>query len=288
MRVSFPRRAWPALLLALGAASGSAAAAAAQQVTIDATAAPAPAETGFLRLGSNRSPSGQTIDATSRYLQRDGQPWLPVMGEFHYSRYPEDRWEEEILKMKAAGVEIIASYVIWIHHEEEEGRFDWSGQRNLRRFVELAARHGLYSYPRIGPWSHAEVRNGGIPDWVLQRVGSAARSNDSTYLAAAQRFYAQIGEQLRGLLWKDGGPIIGIQLENEYNARGPGRGEEHILELKRMALGVGLDVPLYTVTGWDNTVLPPAEGLPVFGGYPDMPGEPSTERVPTSGGCASR
>ena len=103
------------------------------------------------------------------------------MGEFHYSRMPEAQWEEEILKMKAAGVEIIATYVIWIHHEEIEGQFDWSGQRDLRRFVQLCGKHGMYVYPRIGPWAHGEVRNGGLPDWVLKR--SAVRRNDPSYLS---------------------------------------------------------------------------------------------------------
>lgn len=248
--------------------------------TIDATAAvPAP-ETGFLKQGTATSPTGSTIGTNSRYLLKDGKPWLPVMGEFHFSRYPEDEWEAELLKMKAGGIEIIASYVIWNHHEEVKGAFDWTAQRDVRRFVELAGRHGLYAYPRIGPWSHAEVRNGGFPDWLVQEVGAGLRSNDSTYLRYVTRWYDEIAAQLRGLLWKDGGPIIGIQLENEYNLRGPGRGEEHILTLKRLALRSGFDVPLYTVTGWDNTVLPPAEVIPVFGGYPDMPWDSSIEELP--------
>ena len=81
----------------------------ATRVVIDAVAQPEPAESGFLRLGSTVSPSGHTIAATSRYLTLDGAPWLPVMGEFHFSRYPADRWEDEIMKMKAAGVQVISS-----------------------------------------------------------------------------------------------------------------------------------------------------------------------------------
>lgn len=250
------------------------------QLAIDATEPAAAAETGFLKLGHNTSPDRHTIGATSAYLTRDGKPWLPIMGEFHYSRYPEDQWERELLKMKAGGVDIVASYVIWLHHEEEQGIFDWSGQRNLRRFVELAAKHGIYAYPRIGPWSHAEVRNGGFPDWLVRQSGSNLRSNDATYLAHVERWYNEIAQQLRGLLWKEGGPIIGIQLENEYNQRGPARGEDHILALKRLALKSGFDVPLYTVTGWDNTVVPAAEVIPVFGGYPDMPWDASIEELP--------
>ena len=254
----------------------------AQTITIDARPQPSPPETTYLHMGANTSPSGHTIGVNSRYLTKDGKPYLPVMGEFHYSRYPENEWDTELAKMKAAGVDIVASYVIWIHHEEEKGVFDWSGQRNLRKFVELAQKNGLYVFPRIGPWSHAEVRRGGFPDWLVNEVGDRLRSNDSTYLHYTDRFYNQIFQQVKGLLWKDGGSIIGIQLENEYNPRGPGRGEEHILTLKRLAVNAGFDVPLYTVTGWDNAVLPSREVLPVFGGYPDMPWDQSIEELPPS------
>ena len=274
------RQKWMLLTLAAISPCQSAAAQTPARYVIDARTQPSPPETTFLKLGTTVSPTGHTIAANSRYLVRDGKPWLPVMGEFHYSRYPEAEWEQELLKMKAGGVDIVASYVIWIHHEEEKGRFDWSGQRNLRRFAELAAQHGLYFYPRIGPWSHAEVRRGGFPDWLASEVGDNLRSNDSSYLAYVDRWYGEIAQQLRGMLWKEGGPIIGIQLENEYNQRGPGRGEEHILTLKRLALKHGFDVPLYTVTGWDNTVVPPAEVIPVFGGYPDMPWDQSVEELP--------
>jgi hypothetical protein len=210
---------------------------------------------------------------------RDGKPWLPVMGEFHYTRYPESYWEEEILKMKASGVNVISTYIFWIHHEEIEGQFDWSGRRNLRKFAELCAKHGMLFYPRIGPWAHGEVRNGGLPDWVLNK--SAIRSNDPVYLAEVKQFYSQIGQQLHGLLWKDGGPVIGMQIENEYALNGPGQGREHLAALKQMAIDSGLDVPLYTVTGWDNAVVPEDLFLPIYGGgYPDAPWDESTEVLP--------
>jgi hypothetical protein len=247
-------------------------------VRIDATApapTPQPVEA---QLGSNRSPRGETIAVNSQYLTLDGKPWLPVMGEFHYSRYPADRWEEEILKMKAAGVQIVSAYVIWLHHEQAQGQFDWSGQRDLRRFVELCAKHGMYVYPRIGPWAHAEVRHGGLPDWVMAM--GPTRENDPQYLAAVNKFYQQIGTQLKGEMWKDGGPVIGIQIENEYRASGKGKGVEHIRTLKQMALKAGFDVPLYTVTGWDGAAIPLDQALPVFGGYPDAPWDGTPHKLP--------
>jgi hypothetical protein len=231
--------------------------------------------------GFAKSPSGSVLALNRRYLTRDGKPWLPVVGEFHYTRYPESRWEEEILKMKAAGVDVVATYVFWIHHEEIEGQFDWQGRRDLRRFIELCAKHGMLVEPRIGPWDHGEVRNGGFPDWLLKKAHST-RANDPVYLGYVRTWYAHVAQQLKGLLWKDGGPIIGIQLENEYSARGPGAGEEHILELKRVAIQSGLDVPFYFITGWDNAAVPARAVIPVYGGYPDAPWDTSSGKLPPS------
>jgi beta-galactosidase len=248
-------------------------------VRIDASqpfSEPAPAR---FEGGSAKSPGGSVLGVNSRFLTLDGKPWLPVMGEFHFSRYPRAEWEEEILKMKAAGVNIVATYVIWIHHEEIEGRFDWEGQRDLRAFTQLCAKHGMYVLARIGPWDHGEVRNGGFPDWVLEK--SKTRVNDPIYLGEVRIWYGQIAQQLKGQLWKDGGPVLGIQLENEYAQRGPGAGEEHILELKKIAIESGFDVPLYMITGWDNAVVPLGAVLPFYGGYPDAPWDGSlTRRAP--------
>ena len=266
----------PLMLLAL-AMSGQAFG---DSITIDArTTTQVPGPSSY-HGGTLSSPSGRTIGINSLYLTMDRRPWLPVMGEFHYSRVPEFEWEEELLKMKSAGVQIISTYVIWIHHEEIEGEFDWSGRRDLRSFVELCGKHGLYVIARIGPWTHGEVRNGGFPDWLLKK--GPTRRNDPIFMASVAPFYAQVGAQLKGLLWKDGGPVIGIQLENEYAARGPLQGDEYILALKNLAIKNGLDVPLYTVTGWDNAVVPRGEVLPVFGGYPDAPWDASLTELPPS------
>ena len=236
-------------------------------IQIDASAAVAPPETGYLHVGGV-SPSGQSLQVNSRFLTLDGKPWLPVMGEFHFSRSPEKYWEEELLKMKAGGVQIVAAYVFWIHHEEVEGQFDWTGQRDLRRFVALCARHGLSVYLRIGPWDHGEARNGGFPDWLVARK-IPLRRNDPEYLKYVARFYGQLGAQIKGQLWQQGGPILGVQIENEYGETGPGAGAEHLAQLKKLAVAAGIAPPLFSVTGWPNHDFPPQEFVPVFGGYPD-------------------
>lgn len=201
------------------------------------------------------------IEVTSRYLTRGGRPWFPVSGEFHYTRYPAGEWEEELLKMKAGGVTVVASYVIWIHHEETEGRVRFDGDRDLRRFAELCARHGLDFIPRIGPWVHAEVRNGGLPDWVSAR-DCVPRTDDPVYLEAVGAWFEAVAEQLRGLDRANGGPIVAVQIENELYDQ-PG----HLLTLKRMAQKAGLSAPLWTSTAWGGVQLPPDELLPLYGGY---------------------
>jgi len=213
-------------------------------------------------MGTPTNPDGVAITLNNYYLIKGGKPWFPVMGEMHYARYPEGLWDDAIKKMKAGGLDIVATYCFWIHHEEVEGEFDFSGRRNLRRFIEKCKKNNMYVWLRIGPFCNGEVRNGGIPDWVRQQ-GIKARSNDPDYLKLAENLYRQYFNQVKGLLYKDGGPIIGIQLDNELN------NPEHILELKRIAREVGFDVPVYTVTGWNNVVIPEKEVIPVQAGYPD-------------------
>lgn len=247
-------------------------------ITVPSTV-PVP-ETGFLNLGHHPHPT-RALTVNSRYLSLDGRPWMPVMGEFHYSRYPQDEWAGELAKLKAGGVDIVASYVIWNHHEPFQGEWRWDGRRDLARFIDLAAQAGLLVYLRPGPWVHAEVRLGGFPDWLAATC--EPRSNDPAYLAHVRRLYGQIGQQAKGRLWCDGGPVIGLQLENEYGATGPGRGAEHIAELKRLAIEAGLTVPVYTVTGWPTLDIPPREVLPVSGAYADGFWQGSREALPPSG-----
>jgi beta-galactosidase len=237
---------------------------------------PPPASSAGFHPGTAHAPDGSTIEVDSDSLLLDGKRWTPVMGEFHFSRYPADEWREELIKMKEGGIDIVSTYVFWIHHEEQEGKWDWSGSRNLRKFIETAGEVGLKAIVRCGPWCHGEVRNGGTPDWVLKK-GWRVRSNDPRYLEASKSLYKQIAAQLDGLLWKDGGPVIGVQLENEF--KGPA---EHLLRLKEIAQQVGLDVPLYTRTGWTDTrpPLPFGEILPLYGVYAEGFWDRSLEPMP--------
>ena len=217
----------------------------------------------------------------------DGKRCFPVMGEMHFSRYPHKYWKEELFKIKSGGVDIVSLYTIWIHHEETEGEFDFTGDKNLRAFLEDVQRTGLYCFLRIGPWAHGEARNGGFPDWLLDKEktnGFRTRTNDEEYLHYVKTFYEKIFEQVKGLFIKDGGPIIGIQIENEYGHVGGQtgeEGEEHMKTLYNMAREIGFDAPLWTATGWGGAVT--GGLLPVMGGYCEAPWDQRLTEIEPSG-----
>ena len=195
----------------------------------------------------------------------DGRRVCPVMGEVHYSRIPAAEWQQEVRKMKEGGVTVIACYVFWNHIEETEGMFDWSGQRDLRTFLEVCQAEGLPVVLRVGPFCHGEVRCGGIPDWIFAK-GCKVRSQDPVFLKYVERLYRQIFTQVQGLQWKDGGPVMACQFDNEYRGSG-----DYLMALKKMALGIGFDLPFYTRTGWPelSKPVPFGEMIPLYGDYAD-------------------
>jgi beta-galactosidase len=270
--------------------------------TIDVTKVRTDVKRGHLDLGGH-SIKGDTIGVNSFYIERNGKPFIPVIGEFHFSRYPHQYWDEELKKMKAGGITVVATYVFWNMHEFKEGKFDWTGDLNVRQFTELCAKNGLEVLMRVGPFAHGEIRNGGLPDWLYGRPIDV-RSNDQTYLFYTNRLYQEIGQQLKGLMFKDGGPIIGVQLENEYqHSTAPwgftyqdapkertvaGRdrkiiqdgvginnlgnefadeGRDHMKTLKKLALKAGLVAPIYTATGWGFATIVEKGSIPVMAGY---------------------
>lgn len=257
---------------------------------------------GHLDLGGSNS-KGDSIGVNSFYIERNGKPFIPVIGEFHYSRYPSQYWDEELKKMKAGGISIIATYVFWNMHEFKEGKFNWTGDLNVRLFTELCAKNGLDVLMRVGPFDHGEIRNGGLPDWLYGRPIDV-RSNDPAYLFYVNRLYQEIGKQLNGLMFKDGGPIIGVQIENEYqhsaapwgftyqdapreytvaqrdwkitqvgvgvNKQGnefADVGIDHMKTLKSLAIKAGLIAPIYTATGWGYATIIEKGSIPVMAGY---------------------
>lgn len=247
---------------------------------------------GRMAACGGQSPYGEQLGFTNYYMTRNQQPYIPVVGEFHYSRFSYLHWEEELLKMKAGGIEIVATYVFWIMHEELEGEFSWEGNLNLRHFVDLCAKHGLKLIVRIGPFCHGEVRNGGMPDWLFS-YPLEVRSNDERYLHYVTRLYQQIARQLEGRLFQQGGPIIAVQLENEYMHAGApldawgyssgrfltsGRdGQKHLERLRQIAEDAGIRPLFFTATAWGGAAVPEQDTLPMLAGYaytPWIPNQP--------------
>ncbi|PWK88421.1 glycosyl hydrolase family 35 [Lentzea atacamensis] len=198
----------------------------------------------------------------SHLVRRDGSPWLPVSGEFHFSRFPAAFWRRELLLMKAGGIDLVTTYLFWNHHEEVRGQHRFDGDRDVRRFTELCAELGLSVVLRIGPWTHGECRNGGFPDW-LSDVDCEPRTDDPAYLGIVRPYYAAIARQLKGLWWDDGGPVMAVQVENELRHQ-PG----HLATLRALAEVAGMSAPLWTATAWDGARLPP-DLLPVHSAYPE-------------------
>ena len=221
-----------------------------------------------------------------RSLFRNGKRWFPVMGEIHYSRYPHEFWRESLNKMKAGGVDIVSAYTIWIHHEEIEGQYDFTGDRDLKGFLQACRDCGVKLLLRIGPWSHAEARNGGFPDWLLKK-DFPLRENDERYFETVRKWYARLYQESKDFLCapdKDDNVIIGVQIENEYGHCGglsDESGDEHMRRLQQIAKEEGFNLPLYTATGWGGART--GGMLPVMGGYCDAPWDQRVTKIEPSG-----
>lgn len=212
---------------------------------------------------SNTEGPHERLRLTSRWIEVDGAPTVPVTGELHFSRIPRRRWEEQLRLLVASGLTSVSTYVFWIHHERERGHVRFDGDLDVAAFLETAERVGIDVILRIGPWCHGEVRNGGHPDWVVEALGDRARTNDAEYLALVRDWYRRIAEQVRPFCGPDR-PIVGIQLENELHDQ-----PDHIAALKAIARDVGLSAPLWTATGWGGAILPPHDVFPLYSGYAD-------------------
>lgn len=219
--------------------------------------------------GTNVKPNGDKIEITTKCMRVNDQVKVPVMGEMHYSRVPANEWRDYVRKMKDGGLTMLATYVFWIHHEENEGEFNFKGQRDIDAFLKVCEEENMPVVLRIGPWDHGECVDGGFPSWLIDRCGANSgrlRSVDPEFMAAVEKFWTRLFKEVDGHLWKQGGCVAGIQLENE--CRGPWK---YFETLKSLALKVGYDVPFYTRTGWPKMSGRAVYGeiLPLFGDYAD-------------------
>jgi len=177
----------------------------------------------------------------------NGQPFLIRCGEMHFARIPTEYWQHRLRMARAMGLNTVCAYLFWNYHEPEPGHFNFSGNADAAQFCRLAQAEGLKVILRPGPYSCAEWDFGGLPYWLLKTPEIKVRTQDRRYLEAAQSYLRAVGKQLAPLQATRGGPIIMVQVENEYGSYGSDK--QYIGILRDYLKQAGFEVPLFTCDG---------------------------------------
>lgn len=173
----------------------------------------------FATLRSARSQQLSFRAADGQFLL-NGKPFQVISGEMHYARIPRAYWRNRLRMAKAMGLNAVTTYVFWNAHEPRPGVFDFSGNLDIAEFIREAQQEGLYVILRPGPYSCAEWEFGGFPSWLLKDPGMVVRSTNPQFLAAARTWLLRLGREVAPLQIGNGGPIILVQVENEYGSYG--------------------------------------------------------------------
>lgn len=189
-----------------------------------------------------------TFAIDSVHFLLDGKPFQIISGEMHYARIPHEYWRHRIQMAKAMGCNTIATYVFWNYHETKEGVFDFETEnRNLAEYLQIAKEEGMWVLLRPGPYVCAEWDLGGFPPYLLSIPDIKFRCMDSRYMAAVERYVKNLSAVLKPYLITNGGPVIMVQVENEYGSYGNDR--NYMYAMKDLWVAQGLDVPFYTSDG---------------------------------------
>ncbi|MBO7109165.1 MAG: beta-galactosidase [Prevotella sp.] len=174
----------------------------------------------------------------------NGQPFVVKAAEVHYPRIPRPYWEHRIQMCKALGMNAVCIYIFWNIHEQREGQFDFTGNNDVAEFCRLAQKNGLYVIVRPGPYVCAEWEMGGLPWWLLKKKDIKLRERDPYFLERVRIFEEKVGEQLKPLTIQNGGPIIMIQVENEYGSYGEDK--PYVSEIRDCLRGIyGKELSLF-------------------------------------------
>ena len=185
-----------------------------------------------------------TFEIGDRAFLLNGEPFVIKAAELHYPRIPKPYWEQRIKMCKAMGMNTICLYIFWNYHEPEEGKFDFSGQKDIAAFCRLAQENGMYIIVRPGPYVCAEWEMGGLPWWLLKKKDIKLREHDPYFMERVQLFMDEIGKQLADLQISRGGNIIMMQVENEYGSYGVNK--PYVAAIRDMVRKAGFtDVPLF-------------------------------------------
>ncbi len=218
-----------------------------------------------------------TFEIGERDFLLDGRPRQVISGALHYFRVHPGQWADRIHKARLMGLNTIETYVAWNFHAPERGVFDTEGRRDLGRFLDLVAAEGMHAIVRPGPFICAEWEGGGLPAWLFADATVGVRRHEPGYLAAIEEYYGQVLPVVAERQITRGGPVIAVQVENEYGAYGDDA--DYLRSLVAMVRGGGIDVPLLTCDQADDDML-------ARGGLPELLrtatfGSRTTERLAT-------
>ncbi len=213
--------------------------------------------------GAQPLPDGKahTFRVEGSQFTLDGKPFRVISGEMHYPRIPREYWRARLKMARAMGLNAITTYVFWNEHEQRPGTFDFSGNNDVAEFIREAAQEGLWVILRPGPYVCAEWEFGGYPAWLLKDPTTVIRSSDPKFMEPATRWIMRLGKELAPLQAGNGGPIVLVQVENEYGSFG---NDHAYMEANRKALvDAGFTkAQLYTADG---------PGVIAGGSLPDLP-----------------
>ncbi len=199
----------------------------------------------------------------------DGQRLQIRCGEIHFARVPQEYWQHRLKLCKAMGLNTVCAYLFWNLHEFRQGQFDWTGQADAAEFCRLAQQEGLWVILRPGPYACAEWDTGGLPWWLLKKEGIQLRSRDPDYLAAARTWLKEVGRVLGPQQVTRGGPILMVQVENEYGFYA--KDAEYMVEVRKALLDAGFNVPLFACNppyALRNGIVPDLFNVVNFGSDP--------------------
>ncbi|MGE5295916.1 MAG: beta-galactosidase, partial [Solirubrobacterales bacterium] len=178
----------------------------------------------------------------------DGKSFQIISGEIHPARVPREYWQHRIRMAKAMGCNTIAAYIFWNYHESEPGVFDFeTDNRDLKEFFRLIQAEGMWALLRPGPYVCAEWEFGGLPPYLLREPDIKVRCMDPRYMAAVKRYLKRLASEVRPMLCTQGGPILMVQIENEYGSYG--NDKNYLEALRKIWLDNKVDVPFFTGDG---------------------------------------
>jgi beta-galactosidase len=189
----------------------------------------------------------------------DGQRFQIRCGEIHFARVPQEYWRHRLQLIKAMGLNTVCAYLFWNFHEWEQGKYDWSGGADAAEFCRFAKEEGLWVILRPGPYACAEWEMGGLPWWLLKEPGIKLRTRDPKFIAASRAWMAEVHRVLGPQQVTQGGPILLVQVENEYGFFG--NDAAYMEEMRRAVVDAGFDVPLFVCNPVSKIAAPSPGGL---------------------------